>query len=427
MAARVVELAEAIRVDPRLNSLVNFSLGFAARRRASGEDHVTITKRIIQTVASWRGDRTGPGEPAPDRPGRPHRVGVLAAHSSRVHRTRASSAAAAAKAIEDHGMADVTPELASAFTRSRGEARSGMPRPDRDRPALHSARPLGARGVRGRPHDRPARRSARCPATTRPQPLRGICAMAHAHFVRPDALDVCADLLADEWRATRIGAARGLGDSGRIDATAVLRYKLLRASDDGEVLAACFDALFALRRESATVFAREMLALPTSEADAAALALGSNRATEARRRSDRVGRARCAAPSRGRLPRARAAPQRREQQLPREGHRDGPTARRQGRGRRAPHVPPRARDRGAPAVRSRRSKTRRCAPSSRTSVQNTIVARVAKISRCGCARGGPGRRAGPSASRTAPGTSPRRRSARRAPGRRSSRTRCPGR
>ena len=57
--------------------------------------------------------------------------------------------------------------------------------------------------------------------------LRAICGLAYAHAGRPDALDVLAGLLADPDRSARIAAAQGLGDAGRCDASALLRYKTL--------------------------------------------------------------------------------------------------------------------------------------------------------------------------------------------------------
>lgn len=192
--------------------------------------------------------------------------------------------AAAAQAIEEHGISDLTPELAESFTamcvakrdpgcRGRIAIAKALHAIDRWAPEVFEAG-LTIVQLEGEPKPNPLDREDVA------APLRGMCAMAHAHFVRPDALDVCAAMLADDRPAARIGAARGLGDSGRIDATAVLRYKLVLASDDGEVLAACFDALFALRREGAIEFTRALLVQPDERSDAAALALGSNRATE---------------------------------------------------------------------------------------------------------------------------------------------------
>ena len=64
--------------------------------------------------------------------------------------------------------------------------------------------------------------------------LRGVCGLAHAHFARADALDVLGELLADAERTTRVAAAQGLGDAGRPDASALLRYKVV-CGDEPEV------------------------------------------------------------------------------------------------------------------------------------------------------------------------------------------------
>jgi hypothetical protein len=112
--------------------------------------------------------------------------------------------------------------------------------------------------------------------------LRGLCGLAHAHFLRADALDVLATLLADPEVLARTAAAQGFGDAGRRDAAAVLRYKLLAASDEPDVLAACFDSLFHLAPLESAAFAIELLALDNDErAQSAALALGGARSDTA--------------------------------------------------------------------------------------------------------------------------------------------------
>lgn len=111
--------------------------------------------------------------------------------------------------------------------------------------------------------------------------IRAICALAHAHFLRPDALDVIAELLADKERTTREGAARALGDLGQHGATALLRYVLLTARDDPEVYAACCESLLAISRESAS-FLCELLVRHDDRGEAAALALGGARIATAR-------------------------------------------------------------------------------------------------------------------------------------------------
>src|SRR5262249_31371427 len=105
--------------------------------------------------------------------------------------------------------------------------------------------------------------------------LRAICGMAYAHFARDRALDVRGELLADSDRNARLGAARGLGDAGRPDASALLRYKLLQGGDEPEVLSACCESL--LHLGDAVEFLARLLPGVGDRAEAAALALGGAR------------------------------------------------------------------------------------------------------------------------------------------------------
>src|SRR5204862_1572971 len=109
--------------------------------------------------------------------------------------------------------------------------------------------------------------------------LRGLCGIVHAQHRRDDALAVLATLLADPERTAREGAARGFGDSGRRDATAVLRFKLLVAAKDEEpdVLAACVDSLLALAKDDSYDFLVGLLAGNDVRAEVVALALGGAR------------------------------------------------------------------------------------------------------------------------------------------------------
>lgn len=111
--------------------------------------------------------------------------------------------------------------------------------------------------------------------------LRGVCGLAHAHFGRPDALDVLATLLADRERVARIAAAQAVGDTGRIDATALLRFKLLTGDTEPQVLSACLESLFALAREASYPFVLGMLGEHDDRAEVAALALGGARFPDA--------------------------------------------------------------------------------------------------------------------------------------------------
>ena len=107
--------------------------------------------------------------------------------------------------------------------------------------------------------------------------LRGISGLAHAHFHRPDALDVLAVLLADPERTARVAAAQGFGDAGRPDAAAVLRFKLLQGDPEPEVLSACCESLLVLQREGALGFLTRFLADVDERAEATVLALGASR------------------------------------------------------------------------------------------------------------------------------------------------------
>ncbi|CAN5358391.1 hypothetical protein BH11MYX1_BH11MYX1_16590 [soil metagenome] len=189
--------------------------------------------------------------------------------------------AAAAKAVGTHAMRDAVPELVAAFDAlylaKRDPGCSGRLAIVIALHALdHWAAEVFERGLtlvqlEGDPNNRFDYGAA----------VRGACAQAHVHLLRADALDVCAEMLADAWAPARIGAARGLGESGRVDATATLRFKLALGPDDSEVMAACFDGLFELRRDPAIDFSIAMLKHQDERAEGAALALGSQRAAEA--------------------------------------------------------------------------------------------------------------------------------------------------
>jgi HEAT repeat protein len=107
--------------------------------------------------------------------------------------------------------------------------------------------------------------------------LRAECAMALAHSGREDALDVLADLLADGERAARAGAAQALGDTGRPDASALLRYKVRVGDPEPDVVATCLGSLLALSPRGSLPFFATLLKGRDGTAEAAALALGSSR------------------------------------------------------------------------------------------------------------------------------------------------------
>jgi HEAT repeat protein len=107
--------------------------------------------------------------------------------------------------------------------------------------------------------------------------LRGVCGIAYAHLNRPDAIELLAELLADPERTARAAAAQGLGDSGRPDATALLRYKVLIGDEEPAVMSACFGSLLALEADAVVPFVARFLEGDPERAEVAALALGESR------------------------------------------------------------------------------------------------------------------------------------------------------
>ncbi len=107
--------------------------------------------------------------------------------------------------------------------------------------------------------------------------LRAICGFAHAHFARPNALDVLAELLADSELQTRTAAARALGDTGRDGAAALLRFKLLTGDLDPEVLAACCESVLSIQQADAIELVARMLERADQRAEVCAVALGASR------------------------------------------------------------------------------------------------------------------------------------------------------
>lgn len=108
--------------------------------------------------------------------------------------------------------------------------------------------------------------------------LRALCGHAHARMYRPDAVDVLADLLADPMPIARLGAAQALGLTGQ---AGPLRLRILVGESDPEVLAACFESLFAIDREQQLPFVLRQLHDYEVTGECAALALGSARIASA--------------------------------------------------------------------------------------------------------------------------------------------------
>ena len=108
--------------------------------------------------------------------------------------------------------------------------------------------------------------------------LRGVCGLAHAHALRDDALDVLAGLLADPERMTRVAAAQAIGDTGRPDAAALVRFKALTGDPEPAVVGACLGSVLALTAGRALDFVAGFLDDDDdARADAAAIVLGESR------------------------------------------------------------------------------------------------------------------------------------------------------
>lgn len=109
--------------------------------------------------------------------------------------------------------------------------------------------------------------------------LRGICAIGLARMGHPEALLEVVRLLNDREPETRIGAIRGLADSGKPEAELVLRYKADCGDKRPEVVGECFAALLRLGPPTRAIpFVAEFMEHGNEEA---AVALGESRLAEA--------------------------------------------------------------------------------------------------------------------------------------------------
>ncbi len=112
--------------------------------------------------------------------------------------------------------------------------------------------------------------------------LRSVCAMGLARLGSKGVLSQLAELLADPERGARAAAARALGCTGQDGAVPLLRFKVRCGDADPLVLTECLTSILQLERAAALPFMQGLLN-PSDEvrADAAALALGQSRLTEA--------------------------------------------------------------------------------------------------------------------------------------------------
>jgi HEAT repeat protein len=107
--------------------------------------------------------------------------------------------------------------------------------------------------------------------------VRGLGGLAYARLLRIDAADVLAELLTDKHKTARLAAVQALGNLGRADLTALLRFKLLAGTDDAEIESACFESLLSMAPESSIEFAARFLDEHSERAEIAAIALGGTR------------------------------------------------------------------------------------------------------------------------------------------------------
>jgi len=112
--------------------------------------------------------------------------------------------------------------------------------------------------------------------------LRATCAVALVNLGHPDALRYVAVLLADPERDARAGALQALGFSHQPEAAIpLLRFKAALGDEDPEVARECVSSLLGLDGDRSLQFAAELLHRDQVTAEAAALAIGASRLTDA--------------------------------------------------------------------------------------------------------------------------------------------------
>lgn len=114
-------------------------------------------------------------------------------------------------------------------------------------------------------------------------PLRAVCAVGLVRARDPEALFEAVLLLVDEWPEARAGGVRALAESGSAEAELVLRHKALVGDKRAEVTGECLSGLLRLSPKTRSLpFVADFLDSFNPEiAEAAALALGESRITEA--------------------------------------------------------------------------------------------------------------------------------------------------
>jgi hypothetical protein len=187
--------------------------------------------------------------------------------------------ARAAKIVADAGLHALTPRLEEAFARLmpgaaatdktcaakieivRALMKLGVPADDTYLQAVRHRQPEKAYGE---------------PVDTAAE-LRAQAAVAMAETASPLALEVAAELLADNEVPARVGAVRALVASSSQASALLLRYKALAGDPESEVLSECFSGLLAISRDTLPFVARFLNDPREDVASLAALAIGQSR------------------------------------------------------------------------------------------------------------------------------------------------------
>jgi len=189
-------------------------------------------------------------------------------------------AAVAAEIAATHELADLTPDLATAFDRFMLDPVRSDPACAAKQAIADALYRIGApeltcylRGIRHAQLE-PIWGGKADTAT----PLRATCALALVRIHYHDYLNELAELLADAEAPARRAAAQALAYSENPAAAPLLRLKALSGDVDAQVLGECLLALLRVTPGDGLEFVARFLDRPDAEvADAAALALGSSR------------------------------------------------------------------------------------------------------------------------------------------------------
>ena len=110
--------------------------------------------------------------------------------------------------------------------------------------------------------------------------LRANCAIALANAGHPDTVVELVPLLVDPGFPVRLAAAQAIAASGRVEAEAVLRLKVMTGDEEPEVTAECLVGLLRLAPERSLELVKPLLDAPGRDSpvrEAAILALGESR------------------------------------------------------------------------------------------------------------------------------------------------------